>query len=115
MLSVEEAQSQVLEEVPVVETERVPIAHAAGRVLREDVAAPRDLPPDDNSAMDGYAVHAADVADATREHPVRLKVTGDVAAGHPAATVVEPGRGAQDRHEMLSPRVDGVLSSSYCA
>lgn len=91
MLSVEEAQAQVLEEVAVLETERVELESALGRVLREDVMAPRDLPPGDNSAMDGYAVRAADVVSATRETPVRLNVTADIAAGHPAATAVEPG------------------------
>jgi molybdopterin molybdotransferase len=91
MLSVEEAQAQVLEEIGLLGEERVPLAEARGRVLREDVTAPRDLPPGDNSAMDGYAVRAADVARATPETPVRLEVVADIAAGHPVSLAIEPG------------------------
>jgi molybdopterin molybdotransferase len=54
---------------------------AHGCVLTEDVRAPLPLPGFDNSSMDGYAVHAADVAAATADCPVVLPVTGDVAAG----------------------------------
>ncbi len=54
---------------------------ALGLVLAQDVTAVVDLPGFDNSAMDGYAVRAAELAGATREHPVVLPVTGDIAAG----------------------------------
>ena len=91
MLSVEDAQQQVLGEVALAATESVRRDLALGRVLREDVVAPRDLPPGDNSAMDGYAVRAADVASASREAPVILQVAGDIAAGHPAGSRLEPG------------------------
>jgi molybdopterin molybdotransferase len=87
MLQVEEAQARVLAEVVVSRAETVPFAEAHGRVLREDVAATYDLPPADNSAMDGYAVRAEEIANA----PVRLRVTGDIPAGHPAAHALEPG------------------------
>lgn len=91
MLSVEDAQAQVLEEIGAAATERVSLERARGRVLREEILAPRDLPPGDNSAMDGYAVRAADITQASPERPVRLRVTADIAAGHPAAAAVEPG------------------------
>lgn len=69
------------------ETESVVLAEAHGRILREDVPASYDLPRADNSAMDGYAVRAEDMASV----PVTLPVTGDIAAGHPASGRLEPG------------------------
>jgi molybdopterin molybdotransferase len=85
-LSVEEALAHILSTVRVLEPERVPLLEAAWRVLAEPVAADRDIPPLANSAMDGYAVRGADVAEA--RHPVRLRVVGEAAAGCvPDATV----------------------------
>src|SRR5436853_2714407 len=63
--------------------EAVPLGGALGRVLAEEVAAPHDLPPFDNSAMDGFAV----VAGPARE----VEVVGESRAGAPAAAVVRPG------------------------
>jgi molybdopterin molybdotransferase len=57
------------------------LAEAAGMVLAEDISADHPLPAFDNSAMDGYAVVAADVATASRESPVRLPVAEDIPAG----------------------------------
>ena len=76
-ISVEEAQRLVLEEVTPLQTEEVPVGEAYGRVLREDVVAPEDVPPTDNSAMDGYAVRASDVTGATGDRPAALSVRGD--------------------------------------
>jgi molybdopterin molybdotransferase len=59
--------------------------------LCEDVAAGLDLPRFDNSAMDGYAVRAADVAAARADAPVRLPVVGEIAAGRPAPHKLSPG------------------------
>jgi molybdopterin molybdotransferase len=60
------------------------VSEAVGLLLAEAVAAPFDVPPFANSAMDGYAVRAADVAGASDTAPVRLPVVAEVAAGHPA-------------------------------
>lgn len=87
MLSVEEAQHQVLAEVTVVDTENVALAASPGRVLREDVVAPADIPQRDNSAMDGYAIRSEDLTHA----PVSLPVIEDLPAGRLAAKRVEPG------------------------
>lgn len=87
MLQVEEAQQLVLDAVSILAAESVPLREARGRVLREDVTAPFDTPEADNSAMDGYAVRADDIAGA----PVSLRVTGVVPAGHVATERVEPG------------------------
>ena len=71
--------------------EDAPLTDADGRVLAADVAALRTQPPADLSAMDGYAVRAADVACV----PVTLKVTGEVAAGHPFEGEVRAGEAAR--------------------
>ena len=64
---------------------------ADGGVLAEDIAAQWPLPPFDNSAMDGYAVRASDIAAATADAPVTLPVTGEVAAGDTREHQLVPG------------------------
>lgn len=91
MLSVEEAQERVLSAFEPLEAERVPILEATGRILAEDVYADADIPPHANSSMDGYAVRATDTAGASPESPVRLRVTGDLPAGHVPEQEVTPG------------------------
>jgi len=91
VLSVEEALERILATVRVLEPERVSLLEAAGRVLAEEIMADRDIPPLTNSAMDGYAVRAADTAGASRENPVTLHVVADVAAGRTTEAKVEPG------------------------
>jgi molybdopterin molybdotransferase len=86
MLTVEEAQARVLAEVSLIEAEGVGLEDAHGRVLREDVRAPADVPERDNSAMDGYAVRTEDIANA----PATLRVIGDLPAGTPPSLAVEP-------------------------
>lgn len=79
MLSVEEARERILAALSPLGTEWVSVAEAWGRVLAEDVTARHDKPPADISAMDGYAVLAADCA----HPPCRLRVVGSAPAGHP--------------------------------
>lgn len=79
LLPVEEAVRRVTRELAPLPAESVFLNQTSGRVLAEDVAAPRDQPPFDASAMDGYAVRAADIADV----PVTLEVIGSAPAGHP--------------------------------
>jgi molybdopterin molybdotransferase len=80
--SVEEARAAVLGAIPgPLAEETVPTARAFGRVLAEDVHAAVSLPPWPNSAMDGYALRAADIVAATEGTPVVLSVAGEVAAG----------------------------------
>ncbi|MCG7596627.1 gephyrin-like molybdotransferase Glp [Mycobacterium sp. PSTR-4-N] len=69
----------------------LPLADALGLVLAEDVVAPLSLPGFDNSAMDGYAVLAADVATATDDAPVRLPVAEDIPAGRTDIPTLQPG------------------------
>ena len=88
MRPLNEAQRDVLAAVGQLPTERIELARAAGLALAEPVVARHDLPPFANSAMDGYAVVATDVADP----PVTLPVLEDVAAGSVPTKAVEPGK-----------------------
>ncbi|MBX7118845.1 MAG: molybdopterin molybdotransferase MoeA [Gemmatimonadaceae bacterium] len=81
MLRVEEAAARVVADIVPLAVERVPLREAAGRVLAEDVLSPVTLPHWTNSAMDGYAVRAADVRGAREDAPVTLPVLETVAAG----------------------------------
>ncbi|MGF2951105.1 molybdopterin molybdotransferase MoeA, partial [Mycobacterium sp. THU-M116] len=81
MRSVDEHQRVVAELIRARPAATVALADAQGLVLAGDVVAPLALPVFDNSAMDGYAVRAEDIAAATPEHPVVLPVTEDIPAG----------------------------------
>jgi molybdopterin molybdotransferase len=81
VISVEEHLRRILDTVQALTPSDVTLEHAQDCVLAEDVVSPLDLPGFDNSAMDGYAVIAADVADASADSPVTLPVVGDLPAG----------------------------------
>ncbi len=91
MISVEEARERVLGYFEVLEPETRPILEAEGQVLAEDVAGQFDIPPLDNSAMDGYALRTEDIRGASEASAVTLRVTGVVAAGQVPTGRVEPG------------------------
>ncbi len=91
MISVEDARARILEQVAPLEAVRVPLLDALGQALAEDVRAGLDLPPLANTAMDGYAVRAADTAGATPRAPRELRVTGYLAAGSVHEGSVGPG------------------------
>lgn len=122
LLSVEEARERLLATIAgPLPAEAVSPLEALGRVVAEPVRATTDLPPWDNSAMDGYAIRALDTAGATDTLPVTLRVTGEVRAGvAPTATVqrgtairiatgapVPPGADAVVPVEATTP-VDGA-------
>jgi molybdopterin molybdotransferase len=88
LLSIEEALARVLARVRPLAAEPVPVGEAAGRVLAEDVAARIDLPPFPSSAMDGFAIRAADV-------PGELPIVYRIAAGLPAGRPLEAGEAMQ--------------------
>ncbi|HYY02235.1 MAG TPA: gephyrin-like molybdotransferase Glp [Mycobacterium sp.] len=81
MRSVEEHQRVVTALIPARPAVAAELRDAEGLALAEDVTAALSLPVFDNSAMDGYAVHADEVASATAEHPVKLPVSEDIPAG----------------------------------
>jgi len=91
MISVEEALEKVLSYVEVLEPEQKPILDCLGQVLAEDVYSTIDIPPLDNSAMDGYALRAKDTRGAGESSPRYLVVVGEVAAGSMPAQEVRPG------------------------
>jgi len=91
MISADEALRIVLENVAPLGVARRPILAALGCVLAEEIHSPRDIPGFDNSAMDGYAVRAADVASASESSPITLKVIETVGAGTMPTRRVEPG------------------------
>ena len=91
MLSVADALARVLAEAQPLAAEMVPVGDAAGRVLAGDLTALRTQPPADVSAMDGYAVRGADVAQA----PASLRVVGEVAAGRPFERPIQSGEAAR--------------------
>ena len=90
MISIEEALGRILSYVDVLSAEQQPLVDALGQVLAADVSSSFDIPPLDNTAMDGYAVRAEDTAGAT-EDPVQLRVIGELAAGYTFDRTVEPG------------------------
>ena len=92
MLSVEAARGRVLEAISgPLPAETLPIEAALGRVAAAEVRATTDLPPWDNSAMDGYALRAAEIARAGESSPVVLTVVGEAAAGGQGGVLREPG------------------------
>lgn len=133
MVSVDEALRMVLDAVGALAVERIPIVQACGRVLAEQIHSPRDIPGFDNSAMDGFAVRAGDIAAAGENNPVRLKVletvgagvmpsqalnSGDairtmtgapVASGGDAIVPVERTRSTADFVEILAPAEPGAF------
>src|SRR4029078_11943674 len=91
MMSLDDARARMLEGRAALPTELVALDDAAGRVLAQDLVSRNTLPPWDNSAMDGFAVIAADTAAATKDAPVRLAFAGEAAAGRVTDKVVTPG------------------------
>jgi molybdopterin molybdotransferase len=90
LLPIADMERLIAERVtPVAETEQAALSAARGRVLANDVIAPLDLPPFDNSAVDGYAVRHADL-NASGE--TRLAISGRVLAGGAPPAAIEPGQ-----------------------
>lgn len=97
-----EASARILDAIPRMSVESIPLTMAGEHVLAESVRAPVNLPPWRTSSMDGYAVHAADLSGI----PARLRVVGDVPAGAPPAPTLE--RGTAVRVMTGAPVPDGA-------
>ena len=91
LVSIDAHRADILDTIRPLPPTQLGITEAEGSVLAEDITAGRPLPPFDNSAMDGYALIAADTAGAAKDAPVMLRVTGEVAAGDTGAYAVAPG------------------------
>ncbi|MGA2504168.1 MAG: gephyrin-like molybdotransferase Glp [Anaerolineales bacterium] len=90
MLSVSEARERILAVFSPVDSQTVPLERAAGRILSRDILARTDLPIFDNSSVDGFALHAADL---DADHP--LTVIADICAGEYTETPIQPGQSAR--------------------
>jgi molybdopterin molybdotransferase len=104
LISIEEARSRVLAEASPLPTETVPLPEAVGSVLAEDIVAAHSVPPFDNSGMDGFAVRAADLVDATSGSPARLSIAETIPAGHVATKSLRPGEAARIMTGAPMPR-----------
>ncbi len=91
LLPVDDYVARILATVSPLRAFQQPLMEALGLSLAEDVVAPISLPSFDNSGMDGYAVRAEDVADATDEAPVVLPVVGEIGAGQSSILAISPG------------------------
>jgi len=91
----EEALTKILEAVSPLGLENVNILEGPGRVIGEDIRCDRAIPPEDRSAMDGYALRAGDTEGAGQENPVRLEVIEEIPAGNMPAKRIGPGQAAR--------------------
>jgi len=95
LLSIQKAQEIILRKFISAPLESCLTEDAYGRVLAMDIHAPLELPPFDNSSMDGFAVHSEDVSLASVEHPVHLPVSMDIPAGAAPSSPLAPGYAAR--------------------
>ena len=95
LLRVEQARERILSHFEPVTTESLPLAGCSQRVLAQDIVASNDLPPFDNSSMDGFAVRAADVIDAASDSPRSLRVIADIPAGSDPTISLAAGEAAR--------------------
>jgi molybdopterin molybdotransferase len=91
VISVEEALAKIINSIQILDSEGKPLLDCLGQVLAEDVYSPFDVPPHDNSAMDGYAVQSESITGANYKNPKVLRVVGEVAAGRVSDLKVGPG------------------------
>jgi molybdopterin molybdotransferase len=110
MISVDEALHAILESISPLRLEKVSFMETLGRVLGEDIISGRNIPPGDNSAMDGYALRAADTLFASRENPLTLRVIEDIPAGRMPKKKVKAGEASRIMTGALVPEgADAVL------
>lgn len=96
LLSVEQARERILSQLQTISTtETITLSQSANRVLAEDIVAADDLPPFNNSSMDGFAVRAADTSTAAPASGVTLRVVADIPAGYKPTVSIAPGQAAR--------------------
>jgi molybdopterin molybdotransferase len=109
-LDVGAASAHMLADVRALEARQVPLESALGLVLARDVVSPVFLPPWDNASMDGFAVRADDVRGASAAQPVRLRVTGTIAAGSASTAEVRAGEAVRIMTgAAIPPGADSVV------
>ena len=110
MLTVEEARQRMLNTINVLPVETRGILDSLGNILAEDVYASENIPPFDNSAMDGFAVAAEDVTNASKAQPVQLSIVETIQAGHAPTTYIERGNAARIMTGAMMPEgADAVV------
>ena len=110
MLSVEQARQKMLESIPVLSTESREILESTGYVLAETLNATENIPPFDNSAMDGFAVQSKDVNGVSKEKSASLTVVETIAAGYAPIKTVESGQAARIMTGAMMPEgADAVV------
>jgi len=110
LLSVSEAKQKLLLIFKPLDSETVPISRAVGRVLSKPIQALFDIPPFDNSSMDGFAVRSTDVSAADPDREVGLVVVGDIPAGQTSRVTVDAGQTARIMTgAVLPPGADAVV------
>ncbi|MBR9976492.1 MAG: molybdopterin molybdotransferase MoeA, partial [Bacteroidetes bacterium] len=114
MISVDEAQARIGSDVATMRIVMRPLAQLREDVLAEDIVAREDIPLFDATAMDGYAIRSADVRQADAQHPVRLRVVGEIQPG------VAPGRALRSGCAMriftgavVPPSADAVIMQEH--
>jgi molybdopterin molybdotransferase len=95
MLSFEQALASILREINPADIELCELGSSGRRILARDVRADTDIPPFDNSSMDGYAVHAEETQNASVDRPVEFVVSGEVGAGDVPSGVLTHGAAAR--------------------
>ena len=114
MLTVEEALKKVLNSITLPGVEKKHILECLGFVLAEDVYADYDIPPFDNSQMDGFAVIAEDIAKASQDNPVTLKVVENLPAGSAPTKKVIHGQTARIMTGAMLPEgTNAVVMVEY--
>ena len=115
MISLEDARAAILARIEPLAAETIPLDRALGRVLAAPVLTRDAIPPFDNTAMDGFAVHSADLEGATDDHPVTLPVAEVIEAGRPASRALEPGEAMRIFTGAPSPHPEAaVVPFEHC-
>ncbi len=110
MISVEAALEKILSHIQPLGFEKVSLLESQGRVIAEDIYASRDIPPLDNSGMDGYAVRYEDIQHASPSQPVCLEIIEDLPAGSVSKKIVEKGQAIRIMTGASIPRgADAVV------
>jgi molybdopterin molybdotransferase len=108
LLSVDQALQRIMQTIQPLTAETVDLLSALGRVLADDIMAESNVPPFPNSSMDGFAVRAQDITQASKDNPVALKVAMDIPAGTAPGETLKPGEAA--RIMTGAPMPDGADS-----
>jgi len=110
MISLEKALKTILADFQPLGLEKINILDGRGRVIGENIFAPRNIPSADNSAMDGYAVRHNDTKGATKNKPLKLKIIEDIPAGKFPLKKIKAGEAARIMTGAVIPEgADAVI------